>query len=242
MPLEVIDNFVYKFNPKDYPFFAKMWSENCKVFTHIGSRDWYRLLFKEMGATLGMSMFNEATATRKLRQDVYYLITKYNSLIKPRVKIWYGNCFYNEGECALENEDAVFLSKHFTKEETQVSIVFIATIGSEIDEECKRLHKNDETYNASLLNGIGAGACECLAEDLTLFFRDKLKNPALTRLTAGVKGWDVIEQKKIFRLLKPEDDLKVSMDSELSITPNKTCLGLLFQKDKMSKKKKYSFL
>jgi hypothetical protein len=77
-------------------------------------------------------------------------------------------------------------------------VVYLVTIGPEIDDEVKHLAADGNVFEAYLLNGIGAGAAEMAANDLNLYINDNFGNgTAYKRLSPGYGDWPVSDQGKI---------------------------------------------
>ena len=99
----------------------------------------------------------------------------------------------------------------------------VCTIGEELELRVAALWEARELPLASMLDSVGSGAVESLAE----YVNDLLCGqglPALrvtNRISPGYAGWDVAEQPRLFRLC-PGDAIGVELNAACVMTPGKS--------------------
>jgi hypothetical protein len=220
----------------------------------------YSHFFKEVGASIGVSLLSPKTALKNFKEQIAALINEYHSLIRPKAKVWEGEGIFNENGCKLDTINKAFLSKRIARfyagkllkdddleyenkgEEPLVRqeahrpvIVYVVTIGSLIDNACMELGEKKEASNAYLLNAIGAGAADTAAYDLNLHFNDKYfdggTGKAFRRMSPGYDDWSIDDQRKIFSILKPEKDLGVVLNEGAIMIPEKSTSGIMSVKE-----------
>ncbi len=110
-------------------------------------------------------------------------------------------------------------------------IVYLVTIGPGIDEVSKKLAENGDVYSAFLLNGIGAGAADGVAQDLNNYLNHRYiqdtENYKFRRLSPGYGDWPLSDQRKIFELLHPEEKLGVILNEGDIMIPEKSTSGIM---------------
>lgn len=115
--------------------------------------------------------------------------------------------------------------------EKENMVLFLATIGPALDETVKKLQAEGKIYEAFILNGIGAGAAECVAEDLNLYFNSSLiadeEKERFRRISPGYADWPLREQRKIFEILQPEKRLGVTLTESSIMIPEKSVTGIM---------------
>ena len=106
---------------------------------------------------------------------------------------------------------------------TEVAAV-IVTIGDALERRVSALWEARELPLAAMLDSVGSGAVESLAE----YLNDSLCQQAVARgvkatnrISPGYGGWDVAEQSLLFRLV-PGEPLGVTLNDACFMTPEKT--------------------
>ncbi|WP_448375951.1 methionine synthase [Fervidobacterium sp.] len=98
-------------------------------------------------------------------------------------------------------------------------LIFLSTIGFEIDEEIERLSKNS-TLEAALLDAWGSEAIEVLNDNFEKYFKKEYGMNLTMRFSPGYEDLDIRRNKSYVRLLNLEDKITV-LESGL-IIPRKT--------------------
>ena len=100
----------------------------------------------------------------------------------------------------------------------------VATIGDAVERRVGELWEARELPLASMLDSVGSGAAESLAE----YVNDLLCQEAIgrglkatNRISPGYGAWDVAEQSKVFRLC-PGEAIGVTLNEACFMTPTKT--------------------
>jgi hypothetical protein len=220
----------------------------------------YKKILQEAGASLGVSLLSEKTVTRKIKEEFIALAREYNPLILPKSKIWSGEVSFDAGGCRLLGNNTYFASSYlsrffagrllhddeleYRKAEKETSaapgfrkpaVVYIMTIGPGIDEACERFMGAKDTFKAYLLNSLGAGAVESAAADLCRHFTAALSKDhpgkEFRRISPGYADFELGEQRKIFSLLVPEEDIGVRLNEGNIMVPEKTTSGIMSVKE-----------
>jgi hypothetical protein len=101
--------------------------------------------------------------------------------------------------------------------------VAVCTIGEALEERVRVLWEARELALASMLDSVGSGAVESLAE----YVNDQLCQQGLpslrvtNRISPGYGDWDVAEQRGVFRLC-PGDAIGVRLNEACVMTPGKS--------------------
>ena len=100
----------------------------------------------------------------------------------------------------------------------------IVTIGGALEERVAALWEARELPLAAMLDSVGSGAVESLAE----YVNDLLCQQGIARgvkvtnrISPGYGGWDVAEQPRLFRLV-PGEPIGVALNEACFMTPEKT--------------------
>ena len=105
---------------------------------------------------------------------------------------------------------------------TDVAAV-VCTIGDALERRVAELWEARELPLASMLDSVGSGAVESLAEHVNdLLCQQGLPDLRVTnRISPGYADWDVAEQPRLFRL-GPADAIGVTLNAACVMTPGKS--------------------
>ncbi|MDO8550333.1 MAG: vitamin B12 dependent-methionine synthase activation domain-containing protein, partial [Ignavibacteria bacterium] len=200
--------------------------------------DVYRYFYKEVGASLKFNPLSKRESGVHVLEKILELLNEYISLIKPKVVYTVIDIKPDDEGLQVKGSDIhfdsrrliIFTSHSSIKSNKEISpkelisekvIVYVVTIGPGIDNEVKSFSFNGNIFEAYLLNGIGAGAAEMVANDLNLYMNDNCdkKKCSYKRLSPGYGDWPVTDQKKIFRLLNPEKNIGVILTESHIMIP-----------------------
>ena len=114
-------------------------------------------------------------------------------------------------------------------ERCEIIAVFALTIGNHLEEMVAHLADNGLVLQATVLDAVGSGATEKLANHI----EDKIKRMANAgnlmtsrRFSPGYCDWNVNQQKKIFRALNG-DTAGVRLTDSLLMMPRKSISGII---------------
>ncbi|MBN1363464.1 MAG: hypothetical protein JW976_01530 [Syntrophaceae bacterium] len=214
----------------------------------------YHQFFKELGAALKFNPLTGNKSGKMVRDKLEPMLQKYLSLIKPQAVFRKVDAIIRGDGLFLPAFDMSFHSKKlagiFSVKDNQKRnnssgdasaspsspaklksfIIYLVTIGPGIDDMVKKLSREDEMFDAYVLNGIGGAAAEMVAYDLNLFFNDKLQ-PAKTlrykRFSPGYGDWTLEDQVVIFKLLEPEKHVGVNLSEGRIMYPEKSTSGIM---------------
>jgi hypothetical protein len=99
----------------------------------------------------------------------------------------------------------------------------VCTIGEALERRVSALWEARELPLASMLDSVGSGAVESLAEYVNdLLCQQGLPSLRVTnRISPGYGAWDVVEQRRLFRLC-PGDLIGVTLNEACVMTPGKS--------------------
>jgi hypothetical protein len=105
---------------------------------------------------------------------------------------------------------------------TDVAVV-VCTIGDALERRVSELWEARELPLASMLDSVGSGAVESLAEHVNdLLCQQGLPDLRVTnRISPGYADWDVAEQPRLFRLVSA-DAIGVGLNAACVMTPGKS--------------------
>ncbi len=206
----------------------------------------YRYFFKEIGASLKFNPLSKSDAGKHVLEQILFFLEEKIELIKPRAIYRVVDTLSHPGglqvagtDISFENSKLRFFTSHsalnagreINSEELQNKdvIVYVVTIGPGIDDEVKKMMSKGEMFDAYLLNGIGAGAAEMVANDLNRYMNDNNSNTEFEykRLSPGYGDWNVSDQTKIFKLLDPEKYIGVKLTDSHIMLPEKSTSGIM---------------
>lgn len=206
----------------------------------------YRYFYKEISASLKFNPLSSSDAGKHVLDKLLSFLEKYNNLISPKVLFRIVEVKPDETGLGVTGTDIhfdnmklkIFDSHSSVKESIELSpgdlltgnfIVYVVTIGPGIDDEVKSMMNRDEMFDAYLLNGIGAGAAEMVANDLNRYMNDTNTeiNYKYRRLSPGYGDWNISDQSKIFKLLDPEKYIGVKLTDSHLMLPEKSTSGIM---------------
>jgi hypothetical protein len=126
-------------------------------------------------------------------------------------------------------------SKHPVFKDAEKVAICLCTIGTELEEEVKKLMKINEMTRALILDALGSEAAEEVAIQSDRKLAEKAREMNLwpsKRYSPGYGKWDVKEQRFIFKLL-PAADIGVRLTDSFMMIPRKSIsFRINFYKDK----------
>lgn len=233
---------------KKHSSILKRWKDNPRpeIAEMYHDFDIYKYFYKEVGASLKFNPLSEKDSGVFIIDRILLFLKKYISLIKPKAVYKFIDIIPDSDGLGVKGTAIHFNSrklKIFTnhssaKIEKNISpgelvkegaVVYVVTIGPGIDDEVKSLSEKGDVFDAYLLNGIGAGAAEMVANDLNLFMNDNcgLKDCSYKRLSPGYGDWHIADQVKIFNLLDPEKHIGVKLTESHIMIPEKSTSGIM---------------
>ena len=134
------------------------------------------------------------------------------------------SCVFVEGSIVFESEVIARLL-----EQCQKVVVFLATIGNRLEKMVLRLAEDGLVLDASVLDAIGSGAVEKVAE----FVQDRIGEVARAdglstsrRFSPGYCDWTIRQQKMVFRAMNG-DSAGVRLTKEYLMLPRKSISGII---------------
>jgi hypothetical protein len=233
---------------KRHSLILKRWKENASPETNEMYEDFntYKYFFKEVGASLKFNPLSGKDSGVFILGKILEFLKTYIDLIRPKTVYKFVDIIPDSEGLHVKGSDVHFNSrklKIFTnhssmKSEKEISpdelirekaVVYVVSIGPGIDDEVKSLADKEEFFDAYLLNGIGAGAAEMVANDLNLYMNDNCdkKNCRYKRLSPGYGDWKITDQEKIFKLLNPEKHIGVKLTDSHIMLPEKSTSGIM---------------
>lgn len=159
-----------------------------------------------------MALFDEALALGR-RLLVPLVVVRWLEVTRAR-------------EGALEIDGTVLLIPEIGRLWGPVEYVTaaVATIGEALERRVAELWEARELPLASMLDSVGSGAVESLAEYVNdLLCQEGIQRDlkVTNRISPGYGAWDVAEQRKLFRLC-PGQAIGVTLNEACFMTPQKT--------------------
>ncbi len=200
----------------------------------------YKSFFKEVGASLKFNPISHRAAANQIRTRLFEFLKEYLPLIRPKVLFQIVKVKCNAEGLIIENDGSLFQSRNlseffsnynFQNQNYDEMIIYVVTIGPGMDDEVKNLSQHGEVFDAYVLNGIGSGAAEMVANDLNLFMNDVVKSKdeqlQFKRFSPGYSDWNISDQKIIFNLLEPEKHIGVHLTDSYVMIPEKSTSGII---------------
>jgi hypothetical protein len=215
-----------------------------KIDSIFSDFDIYKYFFREVGASLKFNPLSQRHSGVHILETMYEFLKEYFTLINPKALYTQISFTSDEEGLKLSSPEIHFASRklkiftsHSSSAEQEISpkdfkkniiVVYLVTIGPEIDDKVKHLAADGNVFEAYLLNGIGAGAAEMAANDLNLYINDNFGDgTTYKRLSPGYGDWPVSDQSKIFRLLNPEKNIGVKLTDSFIMLPEKSTSGIM---------------
>jgi len=243
--IDELNNFHFLFFDNELP--SKNSPDFISVIENISEQNaLFHHFCKEVSGSLKFNILSRNKAGDKIRKEIIIVLEKYGDSIKPKaVYKMFTGIATDSGVLVKEvNEEFTgkclhrfFKSKDSESEgldltELYPMSLYVVTIGPQLDEEVKQLSAHGgDIYHAYVLNGIGAGAADVVAYDLQKYLdKEYLKSSnerVLHRMSPGYKDWSLVDQKKIFKVLKPEMNIGVTLTSSNLMIPIKSTSGVM---------------
>ncbi len=206
----------------------------------------YKYFYKEIGASLKFNPLSNSDAGRHVLEKILFFLEENVEKITPKAIYKQVNTVsHPEGlmvagtDIKFENSRLKIFTSHSSfNDSIEINakdllnknvIVYVVTIGPGIDNEVKIMMEKGEMFEAYLLNGIGAGAAEMIANDLNRYMNDRNKEEEFEykRMSPGYGDWNVSDQAKIFKLLDPKKHIEVKLTDSYIMLPEKSTSGIM---------------
>jgi len=157
-------------------------------------------------------------------EHAHYLINPLYSYVIKDVE-------WARGSIALIEDSIIFKSQVITKllEHCQQVAMFLVTIGEYLEETTSQLTKDGLVLQATVLDAIGSGAVEKVAD----FVQDKIKEIAEAqglvtsqRFSPGYCDWNIGQQRMLFYALAG-NTLGVRLTGDCLMIPQKSISGII---------------
>ncbi|MHC9542512.1 MAG: vitamin B12 dependent-methionine synthase activation domain-containing protein [Vulcanimicrobiota bacterium] len=175
----------------------------------------------------------ESPHVKRSLETVRGFIRHYSDMMKPHAVYRFFLSLSGDGVLTLPEEGielrSPFLAGRFRDSETVG--LFVATIGSEIEEQVKRFLNEGKHYEAMVLDAIGSEAAEAAAWSIHRRIQILCKK-RLVRYSPGYnegvtdRAWPIHDQALIFRLLSP-GQIGVSLSPACMMIPRKSVSAII---------------
>jgi hypothetical protein len=158
-------------------------------------------------------------------------IENYHDLIAPSYSYTIRDIVLVEGADTIIEGSITFESKVIEQllKRCEKVAVFALTIGNHLEEMVAYLAENGLVLQATVLDAIGSGAAEKLAD----YVEDRIRRlasieglVASQRFSPGYCDWEVSQQKMVFEALKG-DTAGISLTDSLLMIPRKSVSGII---------------
>jgi hypothetical protein len=210
----------------------------------------YARFYREVKAQMGCA---GRPLKQRMAEDLAELVAEYAPLIEPKAVFSPFACSFENNGVQLDRLETPFdsaslyrfyTSRLRTRDDDEYAsyetedpssappvqcYLFAATIGSGIDRTVNRLSEEGESYQALLVNALGASAADMVAFDLELHLNHRLKPEPGTwwrRFHVGYGDFLLEEQRRLFALLTP-DRIGIRLNDACLMLPEKSVSGLV---------------
>lgn len=196
----------------------------------------YEQFFKELGAGLKFSPLSGKKSTNQFLKNTYTLLEEFTDKIKPKLIYKKVKASVNKNDIELTDYKTILqskkLSSYFYNPGSSKSevILYIVTIGEEIDNLIEKFLSKDEIVDAYTLNAIGGAAAEMIAYDFNLYANENFlsnNDNKYKRFSPGYGDLSLSVQKILFDILKPQKTIGVKLSEENIIVPEKSTSGIM---------------
>lgn len=168
--------------------------------------------------------------SKALSTKIMQLNLKVRELVKPRIQYGFYRIESAERSGVLLTPGVFLKSARLSKtvRSCREAVVFIATIGSPIDEEINRLMKQNHYSAAYVLDTMGSLAVESVVNQFQESIREtqQARNRDVTlRFSPGYCDWPVTDQKKLFSLFETHRT-GVQLSDSCLMQPRKSVSGV----------------
>ena len=232
-------------NSGDTPSLAQIFQmrQNNKQLILPDKRHSQLVLFqhflRELAAALKYNILKNTSVAFRMRTELANLLKENRALIQPAAVVRQVDCLPTETGLALADGTYELHGKslhRFANKSDPVKpksiFIFVVTIGSAIDQRIADLnHTEGDAYQAFLLNGLAAALVETATSDLQQHLEKSSSwlSPARTlrRVSPGFRDWPLTDQKVIFEILKPSENIGVTLSADCLMQPLKSTSGIM---------------
>ena len=184
---------------------------------------------RDIWRNIGYSAECEPTAGISASVDEY--IENARQLIEPIHAYVMKNVHVVRDSVVLIDDSIVFQSHVISRllERCCMVAVFVATIGSRLEEEAARLAEDGLILQSYVLDSIGSHAVEIVADYVHDMTRKMAAADGLAvgrRFSPGYCDWDVRQQKVIFEAVNA-DSIGVQLTDQCHMSPRKSISGII---------------
>jgi cobalamin-dependent methionine synthase I len=209
----------------------------------------YARFLREVKAQMGCA---GRPLAERMRQDLADLMKAYQDLIRPEAVLAGYACRFDTKGVHIDGYGEPIVSAslmrfyttrlkereedeyaHYEEEQPEFAApnecrLFAATIGPGVDREVSRLSDSGESYQALILNAIGAGAADMVALDLELYLNREVSEEKIRwrRFHVGYGDFDLKEQRRLFDLLDPSC-IGIELNPSCIMIPEKSVSGIM---------------
>lgn len=158
-------------------------------------------------------------------------IDNYHDLIAPSYSYAIKDILSVDGNCVIIEDSIVFESAVIARllERCEKVAVFTLTIGSHLEELVSYLAENGLVLQATVLDAIGSGAAEKLADSVQerIGILAKVEGMVISRrFSPGYCDWEVSQQKMVFKAMK-DDTAGIRLTETCLMIPQKSVSGII---------------
>jgi len=153
-----------------------------------------------------------------------YLVDPSYSYVIRDIKQVRGSCAVIEGSIVFESEVIARLLENCNK-----VAVFVTTIGGYLEEMANQLARDKFVLRAAVLDAIGSGAVEKLANTVQMMVGNEASTEGLymsQRFSPGYCDWNVEQQKMVFEAMNG-DSVGIELTQECLMLPRKSVSGII---------------
>jgi hypothetical protein len=193
----------------------------------------FKHFLKKVGTELKFNLFEDFPESGSIRSDLFNTYKKYNDLIVPKIlcKKMEAELSENSINCIGENYtlNSSWLARHYKRysENNKIDLwLYLVSLGSQLEEQVKKLNDEEDVYAAYILHSIGTGFTEAVVEDLNLYM-DLTTGKHLKRFSPGYEDWDIAERSKILNIIKFSYEIGLNLSETYAFQPEQSSAGLI---------------
>ncbi|HOO13829.1 MAG TPA: vitamin B12 dependent-methionine synthase activation domain-containing protein [Candidatus Marinimicrobia bacterium] len=199
----------------------------------------FQHFLRELTAALKYNILKNTSVAFRMRVELANLLKENRALIQPAAIVRLVDCLPTETGLALAGGTYELHGKslhRFVNKSDPVKpkpiFIFIVTIGSAIDKRIADLNYTEgDAYQAFLLNGLAAALVETATSDLQQYLEKSSSwlspSQTLRRVSPGFRDWPLTDQKVIFEILKPSENIGVTLSADCLMQPLKSTSGIM---------------
>lgn len=175
--------------------------------------------------------YSKSLPAKSVTQQINYILKKQNNFLKPKATFFLTDIEVEKKLANIKFNGTNFVSKKLFKvlKKAKLSLLFVTTVGKEISNLSNQALKEKDYFTGLVYDTIGSIAVEKCAQEVQKLTQKFAKNNNLQitqRFSPGYGDWHLSEQKKIFKILKPEN-IGIYLTKNFMMQPEKSVSAII---------------